>query len=120
MTMTPRAMRIRVFTAPALWAALVLAAFLAAPLAADNGSDRHHTERRQLEPLLLKIQRDYNIRTPRRGESSESVRNRFGGPESVLGPVGDPPITRWRYPGFDVVFEKDWVIHTVVDPDSNG
>jgi hypothetical protein len=27
--------------------------------------------------------------------------------------VGDPPITRWEYPGFVVYFEHHLVVHTV-------
>jgi hypothetical protein len=32
--------------------------------------------------------------------------------------VGAPPITRWDYNGFSVVFEKDRVIDSVVITDS--
>jgi len=101
-------------------AAAVALALLSTPLAANNGSAGQSTERQKAQPLILKIKRDYNIRTPRRGEAKDSVKNRFGAPEAVRGPVGEPPITRWQYPRFEVVFEKDWVIHTVVEPDSNS
>ena len=53
-------------------------------------------------------------------EAMDSVERRFGTPESVRGPVGEPPITRWQYPRFEVVFEDDRVIHTVIPPDTDG
>ena len=50
---------------------------------------------------------------PARGMSMERVQSRFGAPRSVSGPVGDPPITRWDYQDFVVVFEHRFVIHSV-------
>ncbi len=50
---------------------------------------------------------------PARGLSMEHVQNRFGAPQSVSGPVGEPPITRWDYRDFVVVFEHRFVIHSV-------
>ncbi len=73
----------------------------------------------QTRPLAIKLQQQYGVETPRRGEAKSSVRNRFGEPESQRGPVGDPPISRWKYPEFEVVFEKDWVIHTVIDVEAS-
>ncbi len=35
-------------------------------------------------------------------------------PASACPAVGEPPITRWKYPGFEVYFEHQLVIHTVV------
>ena len=50
---------------------------------------------------------------PARGLSMERVQSRFGAPLSVSGPIGDPPITRWDYADFVVVFEHRFVIHSV-------
>jgi len=47
----------------------------------------------------------------------ESVQARFGAPAAVSGPVGEPPITRWDYDEFVVVFEHNRVIHAVEKPD---
>jgi hypothetical protein len=45
------------------------------------------------------------------------VEQRFGAPSNKSSPVGSsgktPPITKWFYPNFVVVFENDKVIHTV-------
>jgi hypothetical protein len=44
----------------------------------------------------------------------EKVEAQFGAPSERLPAVGEPPITRWKYPGFEVYFEHQLVIHTVV------
>lgn len=50
---------------------------------------------------------------PRTGSSMAAVEARFGAPASRSAAVGQPPITRWDYPGFVVYFEHDHVIHAV-------
>lgn len=54
---------------------------------------------------------------PQRGVAMDGVRSRFGEPAEVLGPVGEPPITRWIYQDYTVYFERDRVIHSVVHAD---
>jgi hypothetical protein len=54
---------------------------------------------------------------PRNGLSESSVRNRWGQPESMTGPVGDPPIYQWHYQNFIVFFEGNRVIHSVLRQD---
>lgn len=54
---------------------------------------------------------------PVRGETQDTVRAAFGEPLRVDGPVGEPPITRWEYPRFTVVFEHQYVLHAVVHRD---
>lgn len=51
---------------------------------------------------------------PARGTTMASVEARFGPPTERVAAVGDPPISRWEYPGFTVFFEYDRVIHAVV------
>ena len=55
-----------------------------------------------------------NVETPLRGSTMAAVEAKFGAPSSKSGPVGTPPITRWYYPNFVVVFENDKVLHAVV------
>ncbi len=50
---------------------------------------------------------------PARGMSMEKVEATFGAPINRAPAVGEPPITRWEYPGFVVYFEHQLVIHTV-------
>lgn len=59
---------------------------------------------------------------PERGQTMAAVERRFGSPTHRRGPVGgdtefQPPITRWDYRNFYVVFEHDRVIDAVV-PDA--
>jgi hypothetical protein len=52
-------------------------------------------------------------RLPERGLDKSTVETRLGAPQRVEGPVGEPPITKWIYADFIVVFEYDHVVHTV-------
>ncbi|WJW76772.1 hypothetical protein QVG61_06735 [Thiohalobacter sp. IOR34] len=54
------------------------------------------------------------LERPRSGQTMEAVRARFGEPQQILGPVGEPPITRWVYQDFTVYFEGSRVIHSVL------
>ncbi len=54
------------------------------------------------------------ISLPRTGETRHSVQTRYGAPDSISGPTGDPPISRWNYTDFSVYFESDSVIHSVL------
>lgn len=65
--------------------------------------------------LLDSIDRDAPTANerPRAGVTMQSVEARFGAPSERRPAVGDPPITRWEYPGFIVYFEYDRVIHAV-------
>ncbi|MDX1589690.1 MAG: hypothetical protein R3296_12200 [Oleiphilaceae bacterium] len=71
-------------------------------------------ERRQ--PLTIKPMEHADRDLPRRGQTMSQVEDRYGKPVERRGPVGEPPISRWKYPGFRVVFEGRHVIHTVVVP----
>jgi hypothetical protein len=46
--------------------------------------------------------------------SQASVRQRWGNPLDIQGPVGQPPISQWHYSDFVVYFERDLVMHAVV------
>lgn len=48
---------------------------------------------------------------PERGATQTQVQEKFGSPETQQPAVGEPPITRWNYPAFTVVFEREHVIH---------
>ncbi len=50
---------------------------------------------------------------PARGLSKAEVEARYGTPSQMRAAVGDPPISRWEYPGFIVYFEYELVIHAV-------
>jgi hypothetical protein len=51
---------------------------------------------------------------PARGMKMSQVEARFGAPSARSDAVGQPPITRWDYPGMIVYFEHDHVVHAVL------
>ncbi|HEY0749187.1 MAG TPA: hypothetical protein VGD63_20970 [Steroidobacteraceae bacterium] len=55
-----------------------------------------------------------DVPTPTRGMTMDQVTGKFGAPATKTPAVGQPPISRWEYPGFIVYFEHDHVIHSVV------
>jgi hypothetical protein len=55
-----------------------------------------------------------SVETPQRGATMSAVEQRFGTPANKSSAVGNPPITKWFYPNFVVVFEHDKVLHAVV------
>lgn len=57
--------------------------------------------------------RESSVERPGKGATMKSVQARFGAPASRHATVGQPPITRWDYPGFAVFFEHEQVIHSV-------
>jgi hypothetical protein len=50
---------------------------------------------------------------PARGMTMATVERRWGEPVARTAAVGQPPITRWEYPGFVVFFEYRHVVHAV-------
>ena len=58
--------------------------------------------------------RETQVATPKRGITMSQVEQQFGAPVNRHAAVGQPPITRWDYSGFCVVFERDRVIDAVV------
>jgi len=50
---------------------------------------------------------------PASGMSMQAVERAYGTPLEKSGPVGQPPITRWVYDGFVVVFERSTVVHSL-------
>jgi hypothetical protein len=68
--------------------------------------------------------RQSSVERPTRGSTMSAVEQKFGAPaqkHSAVGgcsagtsPCRTPPITRWDYPGFTVIFENDHVVESVV------
>jgi hypothetical protein len=50
---------------------------------------------------------------PKAGMSMSAVESTYGAPSERRSAVGQPPITRWDYPGFSVYFEHEIVLHAV-------
>jgi hypothetical protein len=90
-------MQIRIF------AALLLGCALAGTAAAET-----QVTNDQVQVVPSQLER------PKRGATMGDVEKQFGAPVNRHPAVGQPPITRWDYNGFSVVFEKDRVIDAVV------
>jgi len=58
--------------------------------------------------------KESDVATPTRGMTMVEVTTKFGAPVNKVPAIGNPPISRWEYPGFVVYFEHDHVIHSVV------
>ena len=61
----------------------------------------------------IDLARDSVHLRPTRGADMARVQADFGAPSAQQAAIGEPPITRWDYPGFVVYFEHDVVLHTV-------
>lgn len=59
------------------------------------------------------VLRDDGQPKPGRGMTMQAVEAQFGTPAQKRSSVGQPPITRWDYPGFSVYFEYERVVHAV-------
>ncbi len=68
--------------------------------------------------LIEKVEERMLRDLPRNGLTTEQVESRFGTPEQRHAPVGDPPISRWVYDDFNVYFEYDLVIESVLHHDA--
>lgn len=82
--------------------------------AAPPAAKPARVKRRQQAPV------ESNSGVPTRGMSMAQVERRFGAPADKLPAAGGdaprhPTINRWRYAGYTVYFERNRVIHTVVD-----
>jgi hypothetical protein len=80
------------------WSA-ILAVALAAPALADE--------------LTMTPAPEASSDRPARGMSMDKVEATYGAPARRVPAIGEPPITRWEYPGFVVYFEHNLVLHTV-------
>jgi len=50
---------------------------------------------------------------PRRGMSTDKVKNELGQPGEIISGIGQPPISRWIYDDRTVYFEYSTVLHVV-------
>lgn len=93
----------------AVCAATAVAALVMGPVTAVSAEEVR-------VPVMSQAERSAQEDLPRKGMSQSSVRNGWGEPREMTGPVGDPPISQWHYEDFVVYFEGDRVIHAVLKP----
>lgn len=66
------------------------------------------------EPTYNTPNSESGVLRPTRGMTMQQVEQKFGTAEQQFAPKGTPAITRWQYSQFDVYFENQLVIHSVV------
>jgi len=64
--------------------------------------------------LIEQVRHVEGMTVPENGQTQAEVEARFGPPNDRKPPVGDPPITRWDYEHWNVYFEYDRVLFTVL------
>lgn len=69
----------------------------------------------QAEVLRIPISQQgaTRINMPAHGDQQTQILQKFGEPRMRYKSVGQPPISRWDYPGFSVYFERTTVINSV-------
>lgn len=70
--------------------------------------------------VMQNTMRGQSMAAPSRGLSMSQVERRYGSPLQKMPTVGgssarQPPINRWRYADYTVVFERNRVIHSVAN-----
>lgn len=70
--------------------------------------------------LLKRVHKEARMHLPTRGMTMTQVEKTFGAPQRKLPPRGGdtplhPVIHRWVYPGYIVYFERNRVIHSVLN-----
>jgi hypothetical protein len=64
--------------------------------------------------MIERVQSNHGIDLPSKGMQMNQVESKYGVPLQRKGPIGEPPITIWKYEKFSVYFEHQHVIHAVV------
>ena len=96
------------------FAKLSLALCVVFSLSAISFADEEMTTSKETITLPLADKPESNLDRPIRGESQKTVLNAFGEPLTRHPTRGKPPISKWDYPDFTVIFESGYVIHTVI------
>lgn len=97
------------FSLPALAVALMLGASFQASAATQHDN-----------LLLKRVHKESHMDMPTRGMTMAQVEKKFGAPQRKLAARGGdtpkhPVIHRWVYPGYIVYFERNHVIHSVLN-----
>jgi hypothetical protein len=68
----------------------------------------------ELYTTAVTTQGDASVSRPKNSQTKEEVAAKFGEPLKKVAAIGEPPISRWEYGKFNVFFEDNLVIHTVL------
>ena len=68
--------------------------------------------------LIDEVRQSGKMQLPLNGKTMADTEAKYGTPVKKHTAVGDPPITRWDYDKYNVYFEHDMVLFTVLNPGS--
>jgi len=66
--------------------------------------------------IIDEVRQSDRLELPKNGLNKITVEAKFGTPIEKLPAVGEPPITSWKYDTYNVYFENDLVLFTVLNP----
>ena len=66
--------------------------------------------------LIDEVRQSGKMQLPINGKTMTDTEAKYGTPVKKHAAVGDPPITRWDYDKYNVYFEYDLVLFTVLNP----
>ena len=66
--------------------------------------------------LIDEVRQSGKMQLPVNGKTKADTEAKYGTPVKKHAAVGDPPITRWDYDKYNVYFEYDLVLFTVLNP----
>ena len=66
--------------------------------------------------LIEEVRQSDRLELPKNGQDKASIEAKFGKPVEKLPAVGEPPIASWQYDNFNVYFEHDLVLFSVLHP----
>jgi len=66
--------------------------------------------------VIDEVRQSQTMQLPKNGTTKADTEAKFGAPQKKLPAVGDPPITRWEYDTYNVFFENDLVLFSVLHP----
>ena len=66
--------------------------------------------------VIDEVRQSQTMQLPKNGISMADTEAKFGAPVKKLPAVGEPPITRWEYDTYNVFFENDLVLFSVLHP----
>ncbi len=64
--------------------------------------------------LIDEVRQAERMDLPQNGQHKADVEAKLGAPVQKVAAVGDPPISTWKYDDYNVYFEYDLVLFTVL------
>lgn len=66
--------------------------------------------------IIDEVRQSETMQLPKNGISKADTEAKFGAPAKKVPAVGEPPISRWEYDTYNVFFENDLVLFSVLHP----